>query len=383
MRIAFHAPLKPPDHPVPSGDRLVARLLMAALTQGGHTVELAARLRSWDGAGDAARQARIRDLGARLAVRLVRRYRARPTAARPQAWFTYHLYHKAPDWLGPPVADALGIPYLVAEASIAGKQAEGPWRLGHEAARAAVARADAVISLNAADEEGLRPWVADTGRLHRLAPFLDPASFAAARAARDHHRASLAQEHGLDPAQPWLAAVAMMRPGDKFRSYALLAEALAGVSDRPWQLVVAGDGPARSEVEQALSVLGRERVRLVGRLEEDALPGFYAAADLYVWPAWREAFGMAFLEAQAGGCPVVAGAEGGVPGIVHDGETGRLVPPGDAAAFARAVAGLLDDADLRRRMSAHALRQVAADHGIVGAARALDAVLAGIVRRSP
>lgn len=378
MRIAFHAPLKPPDHPVPSGDRLVARLLMAALVRGGHEVELAARLRSWDGAGDAARQGRIRDIGAQMAARLVRRYRAR--AARPQAWFTYHLYHKAPDWLGPPVADALGIPYLVAEASIAGKQANGPWRMGHEAAIKAVVRADAVISLNAADEDGLRPWIADEARLHRVAPFLDPAPFAAAHAARAAHRRTLARDHDLDPMRPWLTAVAMMRTGDKLRSYALLAGALRSLTDRPWQLLVAGDGPARAEVERVLSPLGRERVRFVGLLEEAALPGFYAAADLYVWPAVREAFGMAFLEAQASGCPVVAGAEGGVPGIVHDGETGLLVPPGDAQAFANAVARLLDDGSFRQRAGTDAMRRVAVDHGIEGAARALDAIVARSVR---
>ena len=59
MRIAFHAPLKPPDHPVPSGDRRMAQLLMAALAARGHEVALATRLRSFDRDGDARRQARI------------------------------------------------------------------------------------------------------------------------------------------------------------------------------------------------------------------------------------------------------------------------------------------------------------------------------------
>lgn len=380
MRIAFHAPLKPPDHPVPSGDRLVARLLMAALARGGHDVALVSRLRTWDGAGDAARQERLREIGARMADRLARRYRAAPPGTRPQAWLTYHLYHKAPDWLGPAVTDALGIPYLVAEASIANKQAGGPWRMGHGATMKAVARADAIISLNEADEGGVRPWVADESRLHRLAPFLDPAPFTAAQATRTRHRAALARDRGLDPTQPWLTTVAMMRAGDKLRSYTVLADALRRVTDRPWQLMVAGDGPARPEVEAALSALGSERVRFVGRLDEAALPGFYAASDLYVWPAVREAFGMAFLEAQASGCAVVAGAEGGVPGIVRDGETGLLTPPGDAAEFARAVARMLDDEDLRRRMSADAMRRVATDHSIDGAARTLGAILARVTR---
>ena len=57
--------------------------------------------------------------------RFLRRCAAAPAAA-PELWFTYHLYHKAPDWLGPRIAGALGIPYVVAEASFAPKQAGGP-----------------------------------------------------------------------------------------------------------------------------------------------------------------------------------------------------------------------------------------------------------------
>ncbi|MFZ9635662.1 MAG: glycosyl transferase, partial [Alphaproteobacteria bacterium] len=59
MRLAFYAPLKPPDHPVPSGDRRMAQLLMAALAARGHDVELASRLRRRDGAGPPARQLRL------------------------------------------------------------------------------------------------------------------------------------------------------------------------------------------------------------------------------------------------------------------------------------------------------------------------------------
>ncbi len=72
------------------------------------------------------------------------------------------------------------------------------------------------------------------------------------------------------------------------------------------------------------------------------LPALYAAADLYLWPAINEAYGMAFLEAQAAGLPVVAGRTGGVPAVVADGVTGVLTPIGDATSFADAVARLLD-----------------------------------------
>ena len=100
MRIAFYAPLKPPNHPTPSGDRRMARLLMAALDHAGHDVALASSFRSWDDGTRPNRHERLADLGARLASRLTRRLHAAP----PDLWFTYHLYHKAPDWLGPAVS---------------------------------------------------------------------------------------------------------------------------------------------------------------------------------------------------------------------------------------------------------------------------------------
>ncbi len=64
--------------------------------------------------------------GQQLADKLIAKYKKLPKAKRPQAWFTYHLYYKAVDWIGPRVAAALDIPYLVAEASHAPKRARGP-----------------------------------------------------------------------------------------------------------------------------------------------------------------------------------------------------------------------------------------------------------------
>src|SRR4030081_1639823 len=117
---------------MPSGDRQIARLFVEALRQGGHQPFVASRLRSFDGAGDTRDKARISALGQRPAKRVVKRWRERPETA-PQLWFTYHLYYKAPDWLGPAASAALGIPYVAAEASYAVKRAAGPWAGGHRA----------------------------------------------------------------------------------------------------------------------------------------------------------------------------------------------------------------------------------------------------------
>src|SRR5579864_9199692 len=358
MHVAFYAPLKPPDHPVPSGDRRVARLLMEALSRGGHRVTLASRFRSRDAAGDPERQRRLAALGDRLAARLVRRYRHDPTAS-PDIWLTYHLYYKAPDWIGPRIAAALGIPYVVAEASVAGKRLDGPWAEGERATRIALKRAAAVIGLSSADRAGVLPVLADPARWMTLAPFLDRVPFDAAVAQRGASRAGLAAALALDPDQPWLIALAMMRDDVKLRSYQLLGRALAALGGRRFALLVAGDGPARGQVEAVLQSLG-SRVRFLGAVDEQRVPGVLAASDLYLWPALGEAYGMAMLEAQAAGLPVIAGASGGVGDIVAHGATGLLVPAGDVPSFASAVRELLDDPRRRQGFAAAARRKVAA-----------------------
>jgi glycosyltransferase involved in cell wall biosynthesis len=326
------------------------------------------RLRSRDGMGDGVRQRRLAVLGRRLADRILR-------TDAPDLWFTYHLYHKAPDLIGPAAADRLGIPYVVAEASFAPKQAAGPWAAGHAAVAAALARADAVIGLNPADAVGVRPLLADPARYHDLPPFLDIEPFSLARDRRDATRAALAPVWGLDPAEPWLVVVAMMRPGDKLASYRVLGLALASLLDRRWRLLVIGDGSARQAVVEALAPVGR-RVAWLGALEQ--IPETIAAADLLVWPALREAWGMALLEAQAAGLPVIAGRAGGVPSIVADGRTGLLTPEGDAVALADAIAALLDDPDRRRAMGRAAVDHVARVHALPAATRRLDAILRGV-----
>jgi glycosyltransferase involved in cell wall biosynthesis len=361
MRIAFYAPLKPPDHDVPSGDRRVARLLIDALNLAGHEPFIASRLRAFDPRGSG--QARFATLAGRFAERLIDRWRARPEIA-PQLWFTYHLYHKAPDWLGPAVSAALGIPYVVAEASFAAKRAGGPWDIGHRAVAAALRRADCVIGLNAADREGVMPLLASPERFVALAPFLDSRSYRPAR---------------NSGSPPRLLTVAMMRPGDKLASYRVLGAALTMLLDRDWSLEVLGDGPARADVEAALAPLGA-RVRFAGEAGEAEVAARFAAADLFVWPAINEAFGMAILEAQASGLPVVAGNSGGVGDVVADGVTGLLAPPGDPAAFAAAVRTLLENPRRRAAFAAAAGDKVQREHDLPTASRVLADAIASLGR---
>jgi glycosyltransferase involved in cell wall biosynthesis len=368
MRIAFYAPLKPADHPTPSGDRRMAQLFLDAWRHAGHEPFVASRLRHYDGEGDPLRQARLVRIARRHAARLLHRWLQEHHAA-PELWFTYHLYYKAPDWLGPLVSSALGIPYVIAEASWAPKREGGSWQVGHRAVAQALLRADAVLGLNPADRECVLPLLRDPERWVALSPFLDARHYGRSQDGRSQVRPA-----SSPPGPPRLVTVAMMRQGDKLASYRLLGAALADLLDLAWSLEIIGDGPARAEVESALAPLG-SRVSYRGALDDAAVATTLAGADLFVWPAINEAFGMALLEAQASGLPVVAAASGGVGGIVVSGETGLLAPPGDVAAFAGSVRRLILDSGARARMGAAARAKVEREHDLPLAAARLAAVI--------
>ncbi|HEX2509123.1 MAG TPA: glycosyltransferase family 1 protein, partial [Microvirga sp.] len=133
----------------------MARLLTKALAAGGFEPHLASEVRTFDGQGDRAAQEAVKARSEAEASSLLARYRSLPSAERPRLWFTYHVYYKAPDWIGPSVAGALGIPYVVAEGSRAGKRAGGPWALGHAGAEAALDRADLVFVVAPQDRVAL------------------------------------------------------------------------------------------------------------------------------------------------------------------------------------------------------------------------------------
>ena len=366
MRIAFYAPLKPPDHPVPSGDRMMARLLMRALGAAGHDVVLASRLRAYALAETVAAQRAIAEAGAREAGRLSAAWRE-DRAGAPDLWFTYHLYYRAPDWIGPAVADALRIPYALAEASFAMKRAKGVWSLGHEACARALARADIVFGLAEGDRAGLAKAEGFSAPVVDLAPFVDPGPPPSAPPRRPVVR---------------LLAVAMMRARAKIESYRILARALARLGDLDWRLDVVGDGPARGEVEAEFGSLGAGRVSFHGALEGEELAKAYRDCDLMVWPGFDEAYGMVYLEAQLAGRPVVAMAHRGVANVVRDGASGRLVEAGDEDGFAHAMRELIVDAGRREALGRSARAFVERERSIDRASAILDRTLRSL-RHAP
>jgi len=141
------------------------------------------------------------------------------------------------------------------------------------------------------------------------------------------------------------------------KGQAVLLEALARLAaegGRPAFLLLAGAGPDEARLREQARALGLEESVRFGGLLEDPREA-YRAADLLVQPSLWEGMPNAVLEAMAQGTPAVASSVGGVPEVVRDAVTGLLVPPGDPAALATAVARLRDDEALRASMGRAAL----------------------------
>ena len=252
----------------------------------------------------------------------------------------------------------LGIPYVVAEASFAPKHAGGPWEINLIGVEASIRRAVLIFGLNSADTECVLPFLKSPDRLVPVKPFVPP-------------RPAVVRTETGGPIQ--ILTVAMMRAGAKLDSYRVLAQALSRLPPAGWHLTIAGDGPAEAEVRALFAGMN---VTFAGQVDEDRLAELCAAADLFVWPAVNEAYGMAILEAQQAGLPVVAGASGGVGDIVADGETGLLVRANDPAALCEAVAGLMADPERRRQMGVAAARKA---DGFGAAADLIDTKLRALL----
>jgi glycosyltransferase involved in cell wall biosynthesis len=122
-------------------------------------------------------------------------------------------------------------------------------------------------------------------------------------------------------------------------------------------VLIAGEGPEKSKLEQLAASVAPGKVRFTGWLSPSQLEAAYQAADVFSLPSRREAFALVYVEAARGGLPSVAYDVDGVRCAVRQGETGILVQPGDVRALAGALRKLLEQPEVRRSMGAAARRR--------------------------
>lgn len=130
------------------------------------------------------------------------------------------------------------------------------------------------------------------------------------------------------------------------KGFHVAVEAFASIRRRfsDARLTIAGDGPARRDLEAQVRALGLESVvRFKGRVSPEDVPDTVNSASLVLMPSREESFGLVALEAGLMGRPVVASDVGGLPEVVRHGVTGLTVPRDDAEALAAAAISLLSD----------------------------------------
>ncbi|RUQ74673.1 glycosyltransferase family 4 protein [Azospirillum doebereinerae] len=138
----------------------------------------------------------------------------------------------------------------------------------------------------------------------------------------------------------------------KLKGIDVLLNALASpvCRDKPWEVTIAGDGDLETYRALAADLGIADRVRFTGWLDQKGCRRELAASDVLVQPSMFEGLPMSVLEAMAEGLTIVATPVGSVPDAIADGETGLLVPPGDTAALADALARVIDCPTLRRNL---------------------------------
>lgn len=235
---------------------------------------------------------------------------------------------------------------------------EHPEALIERLMRPNLQHADALIAVSRSTADQAIQLGADPRKLHVIRSGVDTARFAPGDRLASRQALGLPEDAGL------VLFVGNLEPR---KAVPRLVQAFASVrATHPHaMLAVVGSGESAGTENQESLVRELVRtdglqpaVRLVGRVSDEALSHWYAAADVFALPSTSEAQGLAALEAMASGLPVVASAVGGLLDTIEDGRTGYLVPSGDVERLAGRLSWLLSDAALRRQVGA-AARDVA------------------------
>lgn len=158
----------------------------------------------------------------------------------------------------------------------------------------------------------------------------------------------------IEPQRGLLVAVAQLIPR---KGLSDLVQALTDPRLAECRLHLCGVGPAEAALRRQAASSGlRHRVEFLGLVERSRLPALLRSAQAFVLPSHREGHPLALLEAMACARPVIATAVGGIPDLIRSGENGWLVPPGQPAALADALALVLADRSAAARCGQAARR---------------------------
>lgn len=209
---------------------------------------------------------------------------------------------------------------------------------------------------------------------------VDLARFPLVDRAADEDR-TLAAELGLEPGDPLIGIVAVLRPE---KDHATLLRAARTVLERHprARFLVVGHGALEDDLRALAAELGLGSSVIFAGLRRD-VDALLRLMDVFVLTSYTEAFPMALLEAMAAGTPAVCTSVGGIPEMIDEGVTGHLVPPRSPDALARALADLLDDLPRARAMGRAARQKLEAEFTLERSVRRAEEALAETAGRVP
>lgn len=196
---------------------------------------------------------------------------------------------------------------------------------------------------------------------------------------KNYNAAAYRQELGITQQRHVIAYIGWLRPEKGVNYFIESARKVLSSCSEP-QFLVIGDGPLRKALEDQAKDLGiKDKVSFLGDRKD--IPQLLSLVDVCVLPSLTEGFSNTVLEAMAASVPVVASRVGGNPEAVKDGETGLLVPLGDADALAAAIARLLEDEPLRKMMGQKAQQRARAEFDIAQTVRQYEQLYDEVLAR--
>ena len=220
---------------------------------------------------------------------------------------------------------------------------------------------DALGYLGEFTKRAMMKAVGDSTEMVRIAPGISIDHFTPGPKSAD-----LAKELGVENKELVLCVGRLVHRKGQDRLIEAMPRVLKSIPNAA--LLIVGEGPRRDVLEKLVAKHNLEgTVRIVGRLSYDKLPEVIRLGDVFAMPSRSRFFGLeveglgiVYLEASACGVPILAGASGGAPDAVLEGETGLVVDGKNTDAIADSIIKLLNDAPLRQRMSVRG-RQWAAE----------------------
>lgn len=348
MKISFYAPIKPPDHPIPCGTRLISNNIIKSLELAQFDVKIASKFISYmkrptnqlleERKTSALREARL----------IVETWKKQDY--RPDIFFTYHPYCKAPDWIGDYICRELSVPRVTFDAA---RTSWDNFDLHRQEAQKTIASADYHLHFKPQNKQYLRTFVKPSVTIEQLPPFIDNID--------DIKKISPPNQ------KPLLCLAAMMRPGKKKENFSMAAKALELIKDKGWHLVVLGDGPELEEIQKMFSSIPKSLITWTGRLSREDVLAWMKISRAMIWPGFLEPIGMVYLEAAMASTPSIAFQSMGVPLVVTNNVSGYLVPEKNYREFANKIVYLIENKDVADKLGQQAREKQLTQHSLSSA----------------